>query len=321
MLSRAAAAVIIFVALAIVPPAAMVLDEPFYIDIGTRIIIFAIAALSLDLILGYGGMVSFGHATYLGIGAYAVGILAYFGVNNGFVQFTTAIISSALAALFIGAVSVRTAGVYFIMITLAFGQMLYFLAISIRTFGGDDGMTIATTSDFAGLLDLHKPVILYYTGFAVLFAFAVFTNRLVGSRFGMVIRAMNLNEQRAGAIGVASFRYKLVAFAISGAMCGVGGALLANQALFVSPAIMHWTRSGEIMVMVILGGIGTLFGPIIGAVAYLILEDFLSRITEHWQVILGPILIAVVLFAHRGIFGWLVAQRGKFAGGRNAAGG
>ncbi len=309
MQSRTVVAAVIFTALALVPSVATALNQSFYIDVGIRILIFAIAALSLDLILGYGGMVSFGHAAFLGIGAYAVGILAYFGVHNGLAQFVAAIVVSTLAALFIGAVSVRTTGVYFIMTTLAFGQMLYFLAVSMSKFGGDDGMNISSTSDFGGWLDLHNPIVLYYTCFCFLLGFAVFSDRLVGSRFGMVLRAIHMNEQRAVAIGVGSFRYKLTAFVISGAMCGVSGALLANQALFVSPAIMHWTRSGEILIMVILGGIGTLFGPIIGAVVYLLLESTLSRITEHWEIILGPFLIIVVLFAHRGMLGWIAERR------------
>jgi branched-chain amino acid transport system permease protein len=319
MPSRTVAAIVIFVALALVPPAASLSGNSFYIDIGIRILVFAIAALSLDLILGYGGMISFGHAAFLGIGAYAVGILTYFGVHNGFIHFTVAIAASGLIALFIGAISVRTTGIHFIMITLAFGQMLYFLAISINKFGGDDGMTISTGSDFGSLLNLRNPIVLYYTCFAVLLGFAIVGSRLVGSRFGMVLRAVNMNEQRAVAIGVSSFRYKLTAFVIAGMMCGVGGALLANQALFVSPSIMHWTRSGEIMMMAILGGIGTLFGPILGAVVYFLLESILSRITEHWQIILGPFLIVVVLFAHRGIFGWVATRGRTLIGNRDVA--
>jgi branched-chain amino acid transport system permease protein len=308
---RTAAAGIVLAALTVLPLAAGVTDQPFYVDIGTRIVIFAIAALSLDIILGYSGMVSFGHASYLGLGAYAVGILAFYGVTDGFVQFGVAIAVSALAALFIGAVSVRTAGVYFIMITLAFGQMLYFLAVSLDKFGGDDGMTIATTSKFVDGLDLSKPVILYYVSLAVLLVFLVFAGRLVGSPFGAAIRGISSNQSRMAAIGLSSFGYKLTAFVISGAMCGVAGALLANQALFVSPAIMQWARSGEIMMMVILGGMGTLFGPILGAIVYLLLEDTISRFTMHWQAILGPILVAVVLFANQGIFGWFLPRRRK----------
>jgi branched-chain amino acid transport system permease protein len=301
--------------LAAVPPVAGALNQPFYLDLFTRIMIFAIAAVSLDLILGYGGMVSFGHAAYLGIGAYAVGILSYYGITNGFVQFATALAAGALVALLIGLVSLRTSGVYFIMITLAFSQMIYFLGVSLNTYGGDDGMSLSQHSDFAGLVDLDNSSVLYYFVFAVLLVALGLGYRLVESRFGMVIRGAKSNERRMGAIGFPVFRYKLTAFVISGAMCAVAGALLANQALYVSPAIMHWTRSGEIMIMVILGGMGSLFGPVLGAVAFLVLEDVLAGFTEHWQVVLGPILILVVLFARRGIFGLLAESRRARAAG------
>jgi branched-chain amino acid transport system permease protein len=301
--------------LALVPLFSSLAGEPFYVDLFTRILIFAIAALSLDLILGYGGMVSFGHAAYLGIGSYAVGILDHYGVDNGFLQFALAIGASALAALFIGAVSLRTSGVYFIMITLAFSQMIYFLGVSLNTFGGDDGMNIARHSDFAGLIDLDGANALYYFVFAFLVLFLFLGYRLVDSRFGMAIRGAKSNERRMVAIGFPTYRYKLTAFVIAGAMCGVAGALLANQSLFMSPSIMHWSRSGEIMVMVLLGGTGSLFGPVLGAVALLALENVLSGWTEHWQAILGPILVLVVLFARQGLFGILRWRAAREAGG------
>jgi branched-chain amino acid transport system permease protein len=302
------------VVLAVIPPVAVLLGQPFYLDLFTRILVFAIAALSLDLILGYGGMVSFGHAAYLGIGAYAVGILSHYGVTNGMLHFAVAILASALAALVIGAVSLRTSGVYFIMITLAFSQMIYFLGVSLNVYGGDDGMNITAHSDFGGMLQFDDASVLYYVTLATLLLFYAVGRRLVQSRFGMVIRGVKSNERRMAAIGFAVFRYKLAAFVISGAMCGVAGALLANLTLFVSPSIMHWTRSGEVMVMVILGGMGTLFGPALGAVAYLLLEQVLSDLTQHWQAILGPILVLVILFARRGIFG-LLAGHAEARGG------
>jgi branched-chain amino acid transport system permease protein len=296
------------VVLGLVPPISLALAQPFYLDLFTRIIIFAIAALSLDLILGYGSMLSFGHAVYLGIGSYAVGILAHYGVADGYIQFAVAIGASALVALFIGAVSLRTGGVYFIMITLAFAQMVYFLGVSLSPFGGDDGMDIPGPSSFGAFLDLGNSTELYYFVFAVLVIFLWVGFHLVESRFGMVIRGAKSNEQRMMAIGYHTFRYRLTAFVISGAMCGVAGALLANLTQFVSPSIMHWTRSGEIMVMVILGGMGTLFGPVLGSVVYLILDNMLSGFTVHWQAIFGPFLVLVVLFAKRGLFG-LVPER------------
>jgi branched-chain amino acid transport system permease protein len=300
----AVVAIILMMGFALVPPISLLVHEPFYVDIGTRIIIFSIAALSLDLILGYGGMISFGHAAYLGLGAYSVGILAFYGIANGVIQFATAVVTSSLTALFIGALSMRTTGIYFIMISLAFSQMLYFLAVSVSKFGGDDGMTINAPSDL-GFIDLRNPVTLYYFCFAVLLLFLIIAARLVGSPFGMVMRGVNSNERRMTALGISAFRYKLTAFVISGAMCGTAGALLANHNLFVSPAIMHWSRSGEILIMVVFGGIGTLLGSILGATVYLLLEDSISRVTEHWQIFLGPLLIAFVVFAERGIYGTL----------------
>jgi len=291
--------------LAGVPPAAALFNQPFYVDLFRRVMIFAIAALSLDLILGYGGMVSFGHAAYLGVGAYAVGVLMHHGIHNGFVQWTLAVVASTLVALAIGAVSIRTSGVYFIMITLAFTQMLYYLGISVEEYGGDDGMRLATRSQFPGLMDLKNPTVFYYLVLGVLLLFLYIGHRLVNARFGMVIRAAKSNEPRARAIGFSLYRYKLTAFAIAGAMCGVAGALLVNQTEYLTPEFMHWTRSGEIMFMVILGGMGTLVGPIIGAAVFLLLEDVLSAWTVHWQIILGPFLVLVVLFAKRGLFGLL----------------
>jgi branched-chain amino acid transport system permease protein len=296
--------------LALVPPVAAILNQPFYVDLFRRIMIFAIAALSLDLILGYGGMVSFGHAAYLGIGAYAVGIPAFHGLENGFVQWSLAIAVSGLAALVIGAICLRTSGVYFIMITLAFAQMLYYLGISLETYGGDNGMRLAARSRFGGLVDLTSPATFYYVVLAILIAFLVFGQRLTNARFGMVIRAARSNEPRARAIGFPTYRYKLTAFVIAGAMCGLAGALLANQTEYLTPDFMHWTRSGEIMFMVILGGMGTLVGPVVGALVLLLLEDLLSAWTVHWQIILGPFLVLVVLFAKRGLYGLLPGGAG-----------
>ncbi len=306
-------AVIAVVALAALPPVALALDQDFYIDMFTRIMIFAIAAVSLDLILGYGGLVSFGHAAYLGIGSYAVGILAYHGFGNGFLQFGVAILASALVALFVGWVSLRTSGVYFIMITLAFGQMIYFLGESINLYGGDNGLNIRQHSDFAGLFDLDDSSTLYYFVLAWLVLCLGFGWRLVNSRFGMVIRGAKSNERRMLSLGFRTFRYKLLAFVISGSIAGIAGALLANLTLFLSPSVMHWTRSGEVMMMVILGGMGTLIGPVFGAIVYLLFESLLSGFTEHWQAILGPFLVLVVLFSKSGLMGFSGRGRGAAA--------
>jgi len=302
---RTVALAVGLLALALVPPIAGLLQQPFYVDLFRRTMIFAIAALSLDLILGYGGLVSFGHAAYLGIGAYAVGVLTHHGIQNGFLQWGLAIVASALIALVIGAISIRTSGVYFIMITLAFTQMLYYLGLSIEEYGADDGMRLAARSRFAGLIDLRDPATFYYLVFALLVLFLWISHRMVNARIGMVIRAVKSNEPRARAIGFSPFGYKLVAFVVAGAMCGVAGALLVNHTEYLTPEFMHWTRSGEIMFMVILGGMGTLVGPVVGAIVLLLLEDVLSAWTTHWQMILGPILLLVVLFAKRGLVGLL----------------
>ena len=291
------------VLLAAVPPLAALADQPFYLDLVRRVMIFAIAALSLNLILGYGGMISFGHAAYLGVGAYAVGVLAHYGIDNGYLQWALAIGASALVALAIGAVSIRTSGVYFIMITLAFTQMLYYLGISIAEYGGDDGMRLAVKSQFPGLIDLNDATAFYYLVLAILVLALFLGQRLVDSRFGMVIRAAKSNEVRTRSIGFSPYPYRLAAFVIAGAVCGLAGALLVNHTAYLTPEFMNWTRSGELMFMVILGGMGSIAGPVLGAFALLALEDLLSGWTAHWQIILGPLLVLSVLFFRRGLAG------------------
>jgi branched-chain amino acid transport system permease protein len=309
MSPRMIALVVALALLAAVPPLAAAIGQPFYIDLFRRVMIFAIAALSLNLILGYGGLISFGHAAYLGIGSYAVGILAYYGFHDGFLQFGVAIVASALIAAVIGAISLRTSGVYFIMITLAFTQMLYYLGISIEEFGGDDGMRLAARSSFPGL-DLRNPTAFYYFVLALLAFFIYLVRRIVNSRFGMVLRAARSNDARTRAIGFSPYPYRLAAFTIAGAICGVAGALLVNHTAYLTPEFMNWTRSGEIMFMVILGGMATTIGPLLGAAGLLLLEDWLAALTVHWQIILGPILVLVVLFAKRGLAGLFPARDG-----------
>ena len=296
--------VVLFGLLIFLPPFFEAIDEPFYLSLASRVLIFAIAAISLDLILGYGGLISFGHAAYLGLGAYAVAILNFYDTENGWLQLIVAIVGSGIVAAFIGSISLRTGGLYFIMITLAFTQMLYFLGISLEEYGGDDGINTAR-SIFGEWIDLDDNATLYYV---ILFFLALCTFlswRLVNSRFGMVIRGSHSNEARMEAIGYPVFRYRLIAFVISGAMCGVAGFLLANLTEFVTPEFMRWTRSGEIMIMVLLGGMGTVFGPILGAAAYLLLEDVLAAVTQHWWIIFGPMLLIIILFAKKGLWGIL----------------
>jgi branched-chain amino acid transport system permease protein len=302
---RAIVAALLFAALLALPLYAQVANDRFVLTLFTRIVILAMAAVSLNLILGFGGMMSFGHAAYLGIGGYAVGILAFEGVNSGFVQWPMAIAASALFALVVGALSLRTRGVYFIMITLAFAQMAYYIVAGLARYGGDDGLTIQKRSQFFAPVNLTDKVQFYYLCLALLFASLYLAWRLVNSRFGIVIRGARSNDTRMRAIGFPTYRYKLVCFVIAGTLCGLSGALLANHSDFVSPAMMYWTRSGDLIIMVVLGGMGSVIGPVFGAVALLVLEETLSGITEYWQIILGPLLLLVVLFARGGIDGLL----------------
>ncbi len=307
--ARNASAVVLLAALALLPLYSLATGDTFVLTLFTRVLILAIGAVSLNLIMGYGGMVSFGHAAYLGIGGYAVGILAKEGIGSGLVQWPAAIAASALYALAVGALSLRTRGVYFIMITLAFAQMIYYVAIGLDRYGGDDGLTIYKRSNFGGFIDLNNKTVFYYLCFTILLASIYFVFRLVNSRFGLVIRGARSNERRMRAVGFPTFRYKLTCFVIAGALCGLAGALLANHTNFISPAMMHWTRSGDLIVMVALGGLGTLFGPLIGAVTFLLLEEGLSRLTEYPNLILGPVLLLVAIYLHGGIEGLLEGRR------------
>src|ERR1700688_3242799 len=300
---RNAVTVGLLVVLALIPLHAALTGNSFLMSLFTRIIILAMAAVSLNLIMGFGGMVSFGHAAYLGIGGYAVGILAKEGIGSGLVQWPVAIGASALYALVVGALSLRTRGVYFIMITLAFAQMIYYVAIGLDRYGGADGLTIYRNSQFGGLVDLGNKTFFYYLCFALLLAGVYAVWRMVNSRFGLVIQGARSNERRMRAIGFPVFRYKLVCFVIAGALCGLAGALLANHTNFISPATMFWTRSGDLMVMVVLGGLATPFGPLIGTVTYLLLEEALSRVTEYPGLFLGPTLLLVAIYLHGGIAG------------------
>ncbi len=292
-------------AFALAPVVTGLTDQPYILDIVMRMMCLAIAAVSLNLILGYGGMISFGHAAFIGIGAYAVGIPAYYGEYSGFVQIPLAVVVSALFAAITGAICLRTRGVYFIMITLAFAQMVFFTFVSIEEYGGDDGLVIDTKSEFAGLIDLEETLTLYYLILACLVAALYLVKRIVESRFGRVIRGSKSNDDRMQAIGFNTFRYRLTCYVIAGALCGLAGALLGNFTGFISPDMMDWTRSGELIFMVVLGGAGSLFGPVLGTAVFLILEEFLSALTVYWQIVFGPVLILVVLFGRGGIDGLL----------------
>jgi branched-chain amino acid transport system permease protein len=300
---------VLFALFALAPAVARFGGEGYVLSLILRVMILGIAAMSLDLILGYGALVSFGHAAFLGIGAYAVGILMSHGIDDALVQLAAALAASALFALATGAISLRTKGVYFIMITLAFGQMLYFLATSLAPYGGDDGMTLPRKSLVLGTKFLGQGHAFYYVVLACLIGAYILCRAIVASRFGRVLRGTRENPVRMQAIGFNPVAYQLAAYVIAGALCGLAGFLLANQTEFVSPAFMTWQRSGELIVMVLLGGIGSLHGAIVGAAAFVILEEVLSRITELWKMIFGPMLVLVVLFGRGGILGFFRGLR------------
>jgi branched-chain amino acid transport system permease protein len=290
------------------------LDQHFYIAFATRVLIYAMAAASLNLVLGYGGMVSFGHAAFFGAGAYVVGIFAAEGVRSLWIAWPAAILVAALAALLIGAISLRTRGVYFIMITLAFAQMMYYVFVSMKAYGGDDGLSMPGRSTGLGL-ELRNDFVWYYLVLALLLVILYLLHRLLGSRFGRVIAAIRENETRATAIGYPVYRYQLLCFVISGAIAGLAGALIANQTSYVGPALLHWVQSGTLMIMVILGGVGRFWGGPVGAAVLLALEELFSgspllgAYALHWQLPVGIILLAVVLFAPRGISGAFAQKR------------
>jgi branched-chain amino acid transport system permease protein len=302
--------IIIILALACAFPLAMhALDQQFYITFATRILIYAMAAASLNLVLGYGGMVSFGHAAFFGAGAYIVGILAVEGVTSLWLAWPAAIAVAALAALLIGAISLRTRGVYFIMITLAFAQMMYYVFVSMKAYGGDDGLSLPARSTPGFGISLANDFVWYYLVLALLAAVLYLLHRILHARFGRVIEAIRENETRATAIGYPVYRYKLLCFVISGAIAGLAGALIANHTGYVSPVYLHWIQSGTLMIMVILGGVGRFWGGPIGAVVLLALEEafsgspLLGEYALHWQLPVGVILLAVVLLAPQGIAG------------------
>ena len=296
--------VVLFVLLALVPVAATLADQPFWITFFARIIIYATAASALNLALGLGGLVSFGHALFLGLGAYAVGIPSFYDIGNGWLHLALCVALSGFAALATGAISLRTAGIAFIMITLAFAQMGYFLVVSLKQYGGDDGLSISSTSRF-GPLDLGTPVTLYAVAFTVLVLVTWWIARLRISPFGMTLRAAQQNLRRVNAIGLEARRYQLTAYVLSGVICGVAGLLLANLNAFASPGMMAWTVSGDLIVMLVIGGLGSAFGPLLGALVFLGLEEILKGFTEHWTAIFGPLIVVIALVGKQGIVGLL----------------
>ncbi len=306
------------------PLAMQALDQAYYISFASRIMIYALAATSLNLILGYGGMISFGHAAFVGAGTYVAGIMIVEGMPGALIGWPLAMLLPGLLALAIGAVSLRTRGVYFIMITLAFAQMIYYLTVSMKAYGGEEGLTLPGRSTLP-FVDLANDSNFYYAVLALLVLTLLLLNRLVSSRFGRVIEAIRENETRMEAIGFPTRRYKLACFVIAGAFGGLAGALLANHGSYVNPSILHWTQSGNLMIMVILGGVGFRYGGLIGALTLLGLEEFIANHKIGWIADLYPnyqqhsllgvgiVLLVIVLYAPQGIAGLFL--RNKQGGG------
>ncbi len=285
-----------------------VVGDAYVIRVASRIVVLALVAISLDILIGYSGLISFGHAMFLGSGGYVVGVLAYVGVGNGFIAYPAAIFLSVLLALIVGYLVLRTTGVYFIMITLAFAQMLYYVANGVRIgedYGGDEGLPLTGRSPLFGILDFNDPASFHYLCVAVLALVLFVCWRLVNSRFGRVLQAAKDNDRRVKSLGYNTFRYRLVAFMISGGIAGLAGALHMNLQKFISPDELHWVISGDLLIMVIVGGAKSLIGPVIGTGVFVLLEEVISGITEHWMIIFGPLLILVVLFGREGIYGFI----------------
>jgi len=298
---RKVPALVLLAALVALPWGLQAAGHEFYLALATRILIFGLAATSLNLVLGFGGLVSFGHAAFVGAGAYTVAVLMQDGIASAWIAWPAAVGVSALLAAAIGAISLRTRGVYFIMITLAFAQMLYYVMTSLKAYGGEDGLSLVSKSFVAEAVDLGDERSFYLLTLAVCaFAF-LFVQRLLNARFGHTLQGLRENETRMAAIGFPVFRYRLAAFVLAGALAGVAGVLLVNQSGFVSPSLLDWHQSGLLLMMVILGGVGHLYGGLAGAAIFLLLEELLSGYTTHWKFVLGLVLLAVVLLAPNGV--------------------
>ena len=303
---RRIVAVLVFLGLLALPWGMGLIGQEFYVSFASRVLIMALAATSLNLVIGFGGMVSFGHAAFFGAGAYCVAVLAESGVTSAWLAWPVAIGVAGVLAVLIGVISLRTRGVYFIMITLAFAQMVFYLVVSLKTWGGDDGLPLLQRSTF-GSLNLKDDSTFYFVVLAILSGVLFMLDRIAHSRFGRVIQSIRENEVRMEALGYPVFSFKLVCFALGGALAGLAGALMANQAGLASPNLLHWMQSGILMVMIVIGGVGSVFGGVVGAVLLLVCEEGFVEITPHWQIGLGVVLLAVVLWAPLGIaglFGW-----------------
>lgn len=308
-------AIIIVAALALVPPICLALDDPFFIRVFTRAINLGISAVALNLVLGFGGLVSLMHAAFMGLAGYVVGILAHHELNgdhvplwffeipgtaNLLISIPLALLAVAVLSLMTGAICIRTKGIYFIMITLAFNQMLYYLAVAAEPYGGQDGLQILSDLHVAGI-PLPGQVGYFYVCLIVLIVILILLEVLVKSRFGAVIVALRQNETRAAALGVSAYPYQLTAFVISGVIAGLGGALFAVSQKFVSPADLAWLRSGDLAIIAVLGGVAAVWGPLLGAITFVVMELVFSSWTIHWLLLIGVFIILVTLFLNEGL--------------------
>lgn len=295
---------IFFFALAFIPSLAVVLDDNFLTAFLARVLIYAIAATALNIALGFGGLVSLGHALFIGLGMYSVALPAHLGITNGWMQLVICVFSCAVVGAMTGVVSLRTSGIAFIMITLAFAQMGYFVFVSLKQFGGDDGMAVAAASEFFGF-KLSTATSVYYCALFLLVVLTFWMDRLRQSPFGMTLRAGRQNARRVSSVGLALRSYQLTAYVLSAVLCGVAGMLLANLSAYASPSSMSWVVSGDLIVMVVLGGMGTVLGPITGAFLFMGVEEILKTLTDNWMAIFGLLIVAIAMLGKAGVVGWL----------------
>ena len=310
----------ILVSLLLTAIALYFMGESYYVNLVTRVVIFAMTGVGLNLALGYGGMVSLGHAAFFGLGAYVSGIAAFhFGESSEFIVglsgtnqmlliWCITIAVSAFVALIIGLISIRTTGVYFIMITLAFAQMIYYLAISLPTYGGEDGLLMQARNQFP-LLDTENEIHFFFICFSLLILSLSLTSRIMSARFGAALDVARINDVRLATAGINPYPIKLIAFVLSAIITGIAGALFADLNHFVSPSLMSWHMSGEIIIFILLGGVGRLYGPVIGAALFVLLETFIGGYTEHWKLFLGLVLLGIVLFAKGGLIQLLAGDK------------
>lgn len=303
----------IAVLFAAMPLLSQILEQPFLVRIATRIVVFSIAVVALNLLLGFAGLVSFMQAALLGIGGYVVAILArhdttpfisdpvaIYGTTNLAYAIPLALIVCALASALFGLIALRTSGAYFIMITLAFNQMLFYFFVALERYGGEEGLLIRAKLHFVDI-PAGDRVPVYYVCLSVLVGIMIFLSRLVGSRFGTVLRAASENEHRVASVGIPVLRYRLAAFVIAGTIAGLAGTMVAVTQQFMSPADMSWIRSAEFIIMAVIGGISSVWGPVLGTAAFLILELLLPTWTIHWQLLFGLLIIVLATFLHGGL--------------------